>query len=239
MILEKSNHMRTTSDITTGSNVNSLGYTTLTSSPMLDTNVPTSPTILTHNSSIRSVPYMSSIAGSIAPYGTAHTLGRQTSTGPLPASQEEVIAPYTLPPVSSNPDRKQGNGGYPVHDAPSTPPPNALRMQSIQSVTPTRRSRYNPPTYAESSVDASGSLIGHRANQLSTDTDYSSPSSQIDRNSSTSSPSMASVAGVVSSSPPSAMRPGHGRQVSTSRDEKRQQRPPTPTEASFSARDIA
>lgn len=233
--MEKPNHMRTLSDMTAGSNDNSLGYTTLTSSPMGNTNVPSSPTILTHSSSIRSLPFMGSIAGSIAPYGTAHPLGRQTSTGPSPSSQEDVIAPYTLPPISNNPDRKQGNGGYPVYNAPLTPPPNALRVNSVQPVTPARRARYNPPTYAESSIDASRSSLGHRANQLSTDTDYSSPSSPINRNSS---PSMANVAGVVSSSPPSAMRPGHGRQVSTSIDQKPQP-PSTTTEASFSARDIA
>jgi hypothetical protein len=236
--MEKPNHMRTLSDMTAGSNDNSLGYTTLTSSPMGNTNVPSSPTILTHSSSIRSLPFMGSIAGSIAPYGTAHPLGRQTSTGPPPSSQEDVIAPYTLPPIS-NPDRKQGSGGYPVYDAPSAPPPNALRVENTQPVTPARRARVNPPTYAESSVDASGSSIGHRANQLSTDTDYSTPSSPISRNASTSSPSMANVARVVSSSPPSAMRPVHGRQVSTSRGEKIE-RPSAPTtEASFSARDIA
>jgi len=226
--------MRTISDMTAGSNDNSLGYTTLTSSPMADTNVPTSPTILTHRSSILSLPFMNSIAGSIAPYGTAHTLGRQTSTGPPPPGQEDVIAPYTLPPISNNSDRKQGSGGYPVYDTPSTPPPNALRVQSMQPVTPARRARINPPTYAESSVDASGSSLGHRANQLSTDTDYSSPSSPINHNLSTSSHIMANVAGVVSSSPPSAMRPVHGRQVSTSRDEKLERL----SEASFSARDI-
>ena len=239
--MEKSIHMRNISDMTAGSNINSLGYTTLMSSRMVDTSVPTSPTVLTHSSSIRSIPFMSSIAGSIVPYGTAHILGRQTSTGPLvPSNQEDVIVPYTLPPVSSNPDSKQGSDGYPVADTPS-PPPNALRVENLQHVTPTRRSRYNPPTYAESSVDASSSFIGHQANQLSTDTDYSSPSSPsspIDRNLSTSSPSMTNVAGVVSSSPPSAMRQDHGRQVSTSRDQKRQ-RPPTPTDTSFSARDIA
>lgn len=236
--MEKQNHMRTLSDMTAGSNDNSLGYTTLSSSPMANTNVPTSPTILTHSSSIRSIPFMSSIAGSIAPYGTTHSLGRQTSTGPPPSSQEDVIAPYTLPPVSNNPDRKQGSGGYPVYDTPSTPPPNALRVENMQPVTPARRARVNPPTYAESSVDASGSSHGHRANQLSTDTDYSSPSSPINRNLSTSSHSTANVA-VVNSSPPSAMRPVHGRQVSTSRGEKIE-RPSAPTtEASFSARDIA
>jgi len=232
--MEKSNHMRTLSDMTNVTNVDSLGYTTLTSSPMVDTNAPTSPTIFTHHSSIRSVPHMSSIAGSIAPYGTAHLLGRQTSTGPLPPNQEDIIAPYTLPPISNNPDRKQADGAYPVHNTPSTPP-NIMRAESMQPSTPTR-ARYNPPTYAESSVDASS--LGHRANQLSTDTDYSSLSSPVNRNLSISSAGVTNVASVVNSSPPSAMRAGHGRQVSTSKDEKRQRLPP-PTEASFSASDIA
>ena len=225
--------MRTLSDTTNVTNVDSLGYTTLSSSPMVDTNAPTSPTILTHHPSIRSLPYMSSIAGSIAPYGTAHLLGRQTSPGPLPSNQEDIIAPYTLPPISNNPDRKQADGAYPMHNTPSTPP-NIMRAESVQPSTPTRRARYNPPTYAESSVDASS--LGHRANQLSTDTGYSSLSSPVNRNFSISSAGVTTnVASVVNSSPPSAMRAGHGRQVS---DEKRQRLPP-PTEASFSASDIA
>ncbi|KIM37867.1 hypothetical protein M413DRAFT_448139 [Hebeloma cylindrosporum] len=237
--LEKSNHMRTLSDMTNGSNVNSLGYATLTSSQVQDTNVPTSPTILTHSSSIRSIPFMSSIAGSIATR-TQRSLGRQPSAGPPPSSQEDVIAPYTLPPVSNNPDRKQGSGGYPVIAEPSNPPATVMRVDTTRSVAPTQRARFNPPTYAESSVDAGSSLDhgNHRANQ-STDTDYSLPAGSVSRNLSTSSAATTHVTAFVNSSPPTAMRPGHGRQVSTSgRDEKRQ-RPPPPTEASFNASDIA
>jgi len=213
----KPDHMRSISDVTTVSNAKSVGYTTLSSTPMGTTNPPTSPTILTHASSVRSLPFMSSIAGSVAPYGTA-----SPPPVPLPSNREDVVVPFTLPPTSSNPDRKQANGA-PVYDPPSAPPPNALRMDIMRPLTPTQRARYNPPPYEASSASANESSSGrpqHRGKQASTDTDFSS------------SPGMANISSAVN---PSAMRPV---QRSESREHNRQP-PPTPTEASFSARDVA
>jgi len=204
----KPDHMRSISDVTTVSNAKSVGYTTLTSTPLGTTNPPTSPTILTHGSSVRSVPFMSSIAGSVAPYGTA-SLPPGLQIPPVPSNPEDAV-PFTLPPTSNNFDRKQASGA-PVYDPPSAPPPNALRMDIMRPATPTQRARYNPPPYEASSASAneSSGRPQHRGKQASTDTDFSS-------------------------SPP-AMRPV---QRSESREHNRQP-PPTPTEASFSARDVA
>lgn len=224
-------HMRSISDVTTGSNAKSIGYATLTSSPMTNTNPPTSPTILTHSSSIRSIPFMSSIGGSVAPYGTA-------SASPAPGRQtprEDVIVPFTLPPTSSNPDRKHASGAPVVYDPPNAPPPNALRMDITRPVTPAQRTRFNPPPYEPSSGDGSSSgRPQHRGKQASTDTlDYSLTSSRGNANAS--GPGAVNPTGVVNSSPPSAMRQA---QRSNSRDPKRQP-PPTSTEASFSGSDVA
>lgn len=220
-LLTKPDHMRSISDVTTTSNGKSVGYTTLTSSPMVTTNPPTSPTILTHSSSIHSIPFMSSIAGSIAPYGTASASpapGRQTPIVPLPSNREDVIVPFTLPPTSSDPDRKQASGAPVTYDPPNAPPPNVLRMDIMRPVTPTQRARYNPPPYEASSADGSSSgRPQHRGKQASTDTDYSLTSNRGNA----SGPGMINLAGVVNSSPPN------------------RQPPPTPTEASFSAKDVA
>lgn len=228
--LTRPDHMRSISDVTTGSNVKSVSYATLTTSPMATTNPPTSPTILTHSSSIRSIPFMSSMAGSTVPYGTASAPppGRHTPTVPPPSNREDFIVPFTLPPTSSNPDRKQANGA-PVYDPPNAPPPNALRMDIMRPVTPSQRARFNPPPYEASSADGSSSgRPHHRGKQASTDTDYSLTSSRGNGGA-------ANITGVVNPSPPSAMRPA---QRSNSRDPNHQP-PPTPTEASFSARDVA
>ncbi|KIM39075.1 hypothetical protein M413DRAFT_447428 [Hebeloma cylindrosporum] len=222
----KPDHMRSISDVTTGSNVKSVGYTTLTSSPMVHTNPPTGPTILTHGSSIRFIPFVSSIAGSIAPYGTASASrppDRRTPTVPLSSKPEDVIVPFTLPPTFSNLDRKQANGA-PIYDPHTAPPPNALRTDIKRPVTPTQRARYNPPPYEAPSADGpSSGRPHHRGKQACTET------ATLERSPGASGP--ANVAGVVTSSPPFSMRPAQ-------RNNNRQP-PPTPTEASFSARDVA
>jgi len=237
-IIEKPSHMRSISDTTTGSNVKSISYATLTSTPM-GTNHPSSPTMLTHTSSIRSIPFMSSIGGSIAPYGTTLSQPGRQSTPPLPsnpANPEDIIRPYTLPPTH-NPDTKHASGVYPVYDSPTAPPPipNAMRVESYRPATPTQRARYNPPAYEESSGSSSG-RPQHREKQLSTDTDLSQQSSRVNLIANIT--GTANVADVGSPSPPSAVYQGHRPQLSASRDERRQS-PPTPTEASISGPDIA
>jgi len=232
--------MRSISDTTTGSNVRSMSYATLTSTPVV-TNPPSSPTMLTHTSSIRSIPFMSSIGGSIAPYGTTFSQpGRQSPPPPLPsnpANPEDIIRPYTLPPTH-NPDTKHASGAYPVYDSPSAPPPvpNAMRVESYRPSTPTQRARYNPPAYEESSASSSG-RPQHREKQLSTDTDISLQSSRVNLINADSA-GVANIAGLVTPSPPSAFQQGHRTQLSASQDERRQP-PPTPTEASISGTDIA
>ncbi|KAF8972538.1 hypothetical protein BDZ97DRAFT_1752438 [Flammula alnicola] len=229
-------HMRSLSDLSTASNVK---YTSL-SSNALTTNPPTSPTIMTHNTSVRSVPYMSSVVASTAPYGTATPPpgpARQISPPPVPANREDHIEPYTLPPTVDNPDRKQSNGAYVVYDPPSAPPP--MRMEISRPQTPTARARYNPPAYTESSPGGSSSQrTPHRGKQPSTDSQHSLTSSRPDHSPNASGSGMANLVGqvgAINSPPREESRPsGHGRQVSASRDEKR--RPP---EEGFSASDIA
>jgi len=244
---EKPAHGRSFSDLTTNSNN---PYTTLSSTPM---HPPTSPTILTHNTSVRSVPFFSSVAASTVPYGTASPppVPRQ-AVSPPPANREDFIEPFTLPP-SNNGDRKQANGAYPVYDPPSAPPQNTVRMDITRPVTPSQRARYNPPAYTESSPGASASGQNsrppHRGKQASTDTLQSVTSSRnhgtrptTDHSPNSSASGMANIVGQMGvANPPqnnqgsgSTMPQGHGRQVSGSRDEKVR-----PTEESFSARDIA
>lgn len=236
-IMEKPTHIRSVSDATTGSNMNSAGYTTLTSStPMVATNPPTSPTMLTHSSSIRSaIPgFMSSIAGSIAPYGTPlPPQSQQIPPPPISSNPEDLISPYILPPTI-NPDTKQANGAYPVFDPPNAPslPPNAMRVEGYRSVTPTQRARYNPPAYEESSGSSSGPPR-HREKQPSIDTDISLTSSR--GNLSANDSGMANIAGIVSPSSPIAVHQGHRPQLSISTDDRR----PTTSEASFDPKRLA
>jgi hypothetical protein len=248
-IIEKPNHMRSISDLTTNSALQ--GYTTLSSTPM---NPPTSPTILTHNTSVRSVPYFSSAVESTLPYGSASPPPGRQAASPPPRNREDVIEPFTLPPANANvSDRKQTNGAYPVYDSPTAPPPTAMRMEITRPVTPTQRTRFNPPAYTESSPSHSGTTSPppsrpiHRGKQGSTDTLQSLTSSRSHgqrptpaHSPNSSGSGMNNIMGITNPAIPnnqaggSAVPQGHGRQVSASRDEKRR-----PTEESFSARDIA
>ncbi|KAF9560288.1 hypothetical protein CPC08DRAFT_708220 [Agrocybe pediades] len=179
-------HVRSESDLTTSAR----GYTTLSSTPL---HYPTSPTVLTHNTSVRSLPFQSSMAASTIPYGTASPPplpvgspppGMQgASPPPMPANREDRVEPFTLPPSNVPGDRKQaGPGGFPIYDPP-TAPPNAVRMDITRPVTPTQRpgGRYNPPAYTESTPGASGTgshSRHHRIKQGSTDTLHSLTSSR-------------------------------------------------------------
>ncbi|PPQ87839.1 hypothetical protein CVT25_009491 [Psilocybe cyanescens] len=245
---DSSGHMRSVSDVTTSTRA----YTTLSSTPFKS---PGSPTILTHNTSVRSVPFLSSVAASTIPYGTASPPPRVplTTTSPPPGNRvEDVIEPFTTPPQQANVshDRKQSNGsGFPVYDSPSAPPVGGMRMEITRPTTPSqsqRVGRYNPPAYSESSV-GHGSRPAHRGKQASSDTLHSLASGRnqgarptIEHSPSSSGSGMANIVGQMSasnneSSGSGSNTPGHGRQVSTSRDEKR--RPPE--DESISGRDIA
>ncbi|KAF8168500.1 hypothetical protein B0H34DRAFT_670655 [Crassisporium funariophilum] len=255
-VMSQNGHMRSTSDVTTKSHGMSMGYTTLSSTPMV-TNPPTSPTIRTHNSSVRSLPFFSSVVASTAPYGSpSPPPGRQMAASPpLPTNREDIIVPYTVPPVGHNPDSKQANGAYPVYDSPSAPHPNAMRME-VSPQTPTQgRTRYNPPAYTEQGTSGSATPPSGSAPRRpphtkkgSADTMHSMTSSRSGGTRHGANASISAMGNVVNqmgvgnsttASPyggENAMPSGHGRQVSSSRDEKRQ---PTDTEDSFSARDIA
>ena len=239
-LIEKPHHMRSISDVTTTSGMQ--GYTTLSSTPM---NPPTSPTILTHQSSIRSVPYFSSVVASTVPQGTSSPPPLPTSSPP-PRNREDVIEPFTLPPSNVS-DRKQANGAFPVYDPPTAPPPAAIRNMEInRPATPTQRARYNPPTYSESTTGGPSNSSSppptralHRGKQGSTDT-LPSVTSHGQRQTPAHSPNssasgMGNIVGQMGiANSGTSTPPTHGRQVSGSRDEKRQ-----PTEDSFSARDLA
>ncbi|KAF8907677.1 hypothetical protein CPB84DRAFT_1768534 [Gymnopilus junonius] len=226
--------MRSISDLTATSGMQ--GYTTLSSTPM---NPPTSPTIMTHQSSVRSVPYFSSVVASTVPQGTSSPPPLPTSTSPPPRNREDVVEPFTLPP-SNIADRKQPNGAYPIYDPPTALPPAAVRnMEITRPTTPTQRTRYNPPTYSESTTGGPSSpppRAIHRSKQGSTDTLPSITSSrthgqrQTPAHSPNSSVSgMGNISGQIGvTNPAPGTPPTHSRQVSGSRDEKRQ-----PTEDSF------
>ncbi|CAA7266365.1 unnamed protein product [Cyclocybe aegerita] len=252
-------HMRSTSDVTT----KSMAYTTLSSTPMV-TNPPTSPTVITHGtSSVRSMPFFSSVIGSSYSPSPPPAPLRQASP---PQNREDIIVPFTLPPANDNPDRKQANGAYPIYDSPTAPPPGmgAMRIEAAAQPASPQRRRFNPPAYTETSPgDTSGSASGsrHRGKQGSTDTNHSTPSSgrtgapQQQRPAHTPANSGSSIGqiGVASAGAgvganvgianaldraegaPAPVRPQvHGRQLSgNSRDDKRQ--PP----GEFSASDIA
>lgn len=229
-------------------------YTTLSSTPF---KTPATPTIFTHNTSVRSVPFMSSVAASTVPYGTASPppIVPPTTASPPPGNRvEDVIVPFTIPPQQANlsHDRKQSNGnGFPIYDSPSAPPVGGIHMEITRPTTPSqnqRVGRYNPPKYSESSA-GDGSRPAHQRNQASSDAQslHSLTSSRnhgtrptIVHSPSSSGSGITNIAGLpltdneASGSGTNSM-PGYGRQVSTSRDEKR--RPPE--DGSISARDIA
>ncbi|KDR68768.1 hypothetical protein GALMADRAFT_256619 [Galerina marginata CBS 339.88] len=246
-ISEKPLHMRSISDVTTNSGFQQ-GYTTLSSTPL---NHPASPTIMTHNTSIRSVPYFSSVVGSTVPHGTASPPPGRQAGSPPPANREDIIEPFTSPPSNNHnhADRKQSNGAFPVYDPPTAPP---MRMEISRPITPTQRTRFNPPAYEESTPDRSGTGTPtrppHRGKQPSSDTTHSMTSTghaqrpAVDHSPNSSASGMANIVGQMGIAPSgaqtggNAIPQGHGRQASASvsRDEKRK-----PTEESFSARDIA
>lgn len=244
-----SGHMRSMSDITTSSQA----YTALTSAPFKP---PTSPTILTHNTSVRSVPFMSSITATTVPYGTTSPpppIVPLTAASPPPRNRvEDVIEPFTTPPQQANlsHDRKQSNGGgFPVYDSPSAPPVGGIRMEITRPTTPSesqRVGRYNPPAYSEPS-SKNGNRPAHRGKQASSDTLHSLTSSRNHgtrptpaHSPNSSGSGMANIAGQLPASNNESTgsgtnSPGHGRQVNTSRDTKR--RPPE--DENISGRDIA
>lgn len=228
-----SGHMRSMSDLSTATNMKSAHgpYASLPPNGMF-TNPPSSPTVLTHTSSVRSAPYMSSVAATM-PYGTSspppHPIVRQGSSTPI----QDLIVPFTLPPTVDNPDRKQGNGGYPiqVYDSPTAPPPNVMRMDTVaHTQTPTSSRRiFNPPTYNESTAGRDSPRPQHRGKQLSTDTQTSLTSSRnagnITHSPSHSASGMVNIAEHMGPPPPhESYESEYGRQVGPSRDEKR--RPP-------------
>ncbi|KAF8798289.1 hypothetical protein BYT27DRAFT_7123403 [Phlegmacium glaucopus] len=158
-LMSNHTHLRSRSDVTGNSNnmSSSMGYTSLSSSPM---RAPTSPTIRTHGtSSIRSFPFFSS-AGSTVPSPPSV---RQQSPPPVSVREETAVEPFVLPPSNTpNPDRKQANGAYTTYDPPTAPPSTVLRMDIVRPTTPTQggRSKYNPPAYTEQtkgSPEAEGS----------------------------------------------------------------------------------
>ncbi|KAF9482363.1 hypothetical protein BDN70DRAFT_875114 [Pholiota conissans] len=236
-------HMRSKSDLSTASNMKSNhgGYASLSTNAM--SNPPTSPTIMTHNSSVLSMPFLSSVANSTAPYGTTISSpppihSRQGALTPAPGP--EHVEPYTLPPTVDNPDRKQSNGGFPiqVYDAPNAPPPAMMRIESTNAQPPPSRGRYLPPSYeyAQSSTgSSSGQRLPRHAKQDSTDTDHSLTSSRNAHSPGASMSGMANIVNQMDIAPPphEEHQSGHGRQVSTSRDEKRLNR------ETFNASDLA
>ncbi|KAH9487310.1 hypothetical protein JR316_0001383 [Psilocybe cubensis] len=241
-------HMRSMSDVTTSSQA----YTTLGSAPFRP---PTSPTIFTHNTSVRSVPFMSSVAPTAAPYGATNLppVTPPVTTSPPPGNRvEDVIEPFVTPPQQANigHDRKQSNGsGFPIYDSPSAPPVGGMRMDVTRPTTPSqsqRTGRYNPPAYSESSRNG-GNRPAHRGKQASSDTLQSLTSSRNHgarttpaHSPNSSASGMANISGQLpvtnnESTSNRANTPGHGRQVSASNDSKRH---PSGSE-SISGRDIA
>uniref|UniRef100_A0A8H7Y976 Mid2 domain-containing protein n=1 Tax=Psilocybe cubensis TaxID=181762 RepID=A0A8H7Y976_PSICU len=248
---DSSGHMRSMSDVSASTRA----YTTLSSTPF---KTPASPTIFTHNTSVRSVPFMSSVAASTVPYGTATPppLVRPTATPPPVNRVEDVIEPFTTLPQQTNSshDRKQSNGnGFPLYDSPSAPPVGAaMHMEITRPTTPSqaqRVGRYNPPAYAESSA-GNGNRAAHQRNQPSTSDAQSLHSLTSSRHHGTQhtiahspSSSGSGITNIVgqafadneASGSGINSLPGYGRQVGPFRDEKR--RPPE--DGSISARDIA
>jgi hypothetical protein len=219
-------HVRSNSELSTATDNMKSTHGHYASLPPNGMYPPASPTVLTHTTSVRSVPYMSSVAAT-TPYGISPPpLARQGSSTAI----QDLIEPFTLPPTVDNPDRKQGNGGFPIqaYDSPNAPNPNIMRMDSVAHTQPASSSRriYNPPTYNESTSGRDSPRPQHRDKQPSTDT-LTSLTSSRNAGHATHSPShsasgMANIAEHMGPPPPHESE--HGRQVGPSRDEKR--RPP-------------
>ena len=142
---ERLAHMRKISDATVVS-----GNMTLADSSSVRPIVQT-PSIsnMQRSASISSLPFFNSLIGR-----DSRTAMRQTPAPQDPGVPpiEEVITPYTLPPMNDVPEKKHSDGEWPVFDQPGAPPHNTVRMAVLPS-TPQRKTgtiRYNPPAYSES-----------------------------------------------------------------------------------------
>ena len=142
--MDPSAHFLSPSDMTmlwTGS----LGYTTLSSSPAQP--VERSGSVRTHNTNAHSLPNFSS------PVTTIPRTTQPTARPTNPSNLEDIIVPFHIPPGRPiNPplgDRKNPNGSFPVHDAP-TAPPGSLQSRTEPSAGSSRRARVNPPAYSAS-----------------------------------------------------------------------------------------
>lgn len=181
---EATGHGRTKSDASQASGIG-LGYARIQSPHSFATtqmtHAPSSPTMHTHTSSVNSLSYFGSIAGSAAymssPPPVPH---RQLSPPPnIPvrsANREDIIIPYTLHPQPSHEtisrqhsssnlaDRKRPDGSIVrVYDPPTALPPVAYNDTPSHEIT-SRRPRLNPPAYTPSQQgDTSPQAISPRS----------------------------------------------------------------------------
>lgn len=165
-------HGRTISDLSQKSMTTGLGlgYSRLDNfSPTQTPLLPTTATLHTHGSSVHSLSYFGSVAGSttypatsVAQSMSPHPMSMSPS--PPPVNREDIINPYVLPPqpsMQNTPrqasDRKRADGAVVLmYDQPTSPPVN------IDDPIASRRPRFNPPMYTpypEPGPDDSSSQI--------------------------------------------------------------------------------